>query len=119
MMSPQHFLQHFRVGGFLRVLGFVVGDEVTQHAVFFIAHRLFKAARVLVDLDDLLHLVGVELKDFGQFIHRGLPAQILGQLVTGAGHAVDLLVHVHGHADGAGPGRQWPRVTAWRIHQVA
>ena len=92
-----------------RLDGLVVVDEVAELRVAFVADRRLEAHRLLADLEDLAHLLGRRAHLARDLFGGGLAAQVLEELALHADELVDLLDHVHRHADGArlvgdGPG---------------
>src|SRR5216683_1071801 len=80
--------------------GLVVGDEVPEVRVFFLADRRLERDRLLRDLHDLADLVGGDEHPLGDLLRGRLAAELLEQAARHADELVDRLDHVDRDADG-------------------
>ena len=80
----------------------VVGNEIAQMAVLFLANGGLQGHRLLRDLYYLAHLVLGNAHLSGDLLGQGLAAVFLQQLTGDADELVDGLHHMHRDADGAG-----------------
>ena len=84
-------------GGVLHVL---VLDEVAEDRILFLSDRRLQRDGLARDPLDRLDARRGPMQALGHLLVAGLTTQFLHQLPRLAHHLVDLLDHVHGHADG-------------------
>ena len=77
----------------------VVGDEVPEVAVLFLADRRLEGDRLLRDLDDLADLVRRDEHPLSDLLRRRLATKLLEQAARHADELVDRLHHVDRDAD--------------------
>ena len=82
-------------------LGVLVGHEIAQGGIFFLAHGAFQAGGFLRHALDLTHALHAHIHGLCQLLRGGLVAVLVDQLIGGLTHPVDGLDHVHRDADGA------------------
>src|SRR5204863_9074033 len=79
--------------------GLVVGDEVAEVAVLFLADRRLERDRLLRDLHDLADLVRRDEHALGDLFSGGLATEFLKEATRDADELVDRLDHVDRDAD--------------------
>src|SRR5438094_1542209 len=77
----------------------VIGDEVPEVAVFFLADRCLERDRLLRDLDDLADLISGDEHPFGDLLGGRLAAELLKESTRHTDELVDGLHHVDRDAD--------------------
>src|SRR5438105_6468375 len=93
-------LEELVARGVARGEGLVVGDEVPEVRVLFLADRRLERHRLLRDLHDLADLVGGDQHPLGDLLRGRLAAELLEQATRDADELVDRLDHVDRDADG-------------------
>src|SRR4051812_10258062 len=82
-------------------LGPLVGDELAELGLLLVADRLLERDRRLGRALDRVDLLGIDARDLGDLVGRGLAPELGDELALGAADLVELLDHVHGDADRA------------------
>src|SRR3954468_24813912 len=82
-------------------LGPLVGDELAELGLLLVADRLLERDRRLGRALDRVALLGIDARDLGDLVGRGLAPELGDELALGAADLVELLDHVHGDADRA------------------
>src|SRR3954453_16943978 len=85
----------------VRGLGPLVGDELAELGLLLVADRLLERDRCLGGALDRLDLLGLDPRDVGDLLGRGLAAQLRDELALGAADLVELLDDVDRDADRA------------------
>src|SRR5438094_355464 len=85
--------------GIARGEGLVVGDEVPEVRILFLADRRFERDRLLRDLDDLADFVGGDEHPLRDLLGGRLAAELLKESTRDADELVDGLDHVDRDAD--------------------
>jgi hypothetical protein len=80
---------------------FLILDEIAQTGIVF-ADGSIERKRLTGDLEDLLHLLGLQAELAADFLGLGRAAHLLLEFARGASDLVERLDHVDGQADGAG-----------------
>src|SRR5438552_1032109 len=86
--------------GIARRQGLVVGDEVPEVRILFLADRRLERDRLLRDLHDLAHLVGGDEHPLCDLLGGRFAAELLKKSTRDADELVDRLDHVDRNADG-------------------
>src|SRR5215216_3459693 len=73
---PQSFLGEDLRGALVRRLGSLIGDELTELRLLFVADRLLERDRSLRRALDRLDLVGLDARDVGDLLGGGLAPQL-------------------------------------------
>ena len=97
----QLFFQQSESCCFCRRRDIIIGDEVTQMAVFFFADRCFQRNGFLCDLHDFTYFFLRHLHFLCQFFCGRFTAQFLQQLSGNADEFVDCFYHMHRDTDGS------------------
>src|SRR6187200_1855651 len=85
----------------VRRLGALIRDELAELRLLLVADRLLERHRRLGGALDRIDLFGVDARDLGDLVRRGLAPELGDELALGAPDLVELLDHVHGDADRA------------------
>src|SRR5438094_8275406 len=85
--------------GIARREGLVVGDEVPEVRILFLADRRLERDRLLRDLDDLADFVGGDENPLGDLLGGRLAAELLKESTRDADEVVDRLDHVDRETD--------------------
>src|SRR3954451_2770296 len=85
----------------VRRLGPLVGDELAELGLLLVADGLLERHRRLRRALDRVDLLGIDARDLGDLVRRGLAPELGDELALGAADLVELLDHVHGDADRA------------------
>ena len=111
--------EHFLSGADGRIFRSRVGQQITEVAVFAVAHRTVEADRITAHRQHAARLVDGRARLASGLFDRRLAAQLLEQLPRHVAHAHDMVSTM---CTGMRMVRLWSataRVMAWRIHQVA
>ena len=93
---------HSAVSSLAGSLGILVGNEIAQRGILFLAHGALKAGGLLCHALDLTHTLDAHVHGLCQLFRGGLVAVLVDQLVGGLTHPVDGLDHMHRDTDGTG-----------------
>src|SRR5688572_24580406 len=93
-------LEELVTGCVARREGLVVGNEVAEMAVLFLADRRLEGDRLLRDLHDLADFLGRDEHPLGDLLRGRLAPQLLEQAARHTNELVDRLDHVDRDADG-------------------
>src|SRR4051812_37471167 len=96
-------------GALVRRLGPLVGDELAELGLLFVADGLLQRDRGLRGALDRVDLLGVDARDLGDLVRRGLAPELGDELALGSPDLVELLHHVDRDADRARLVGQGPR----------
>src|SRR5689334_603252 len=88
-------------GALVRRLGPLVGDELAELGLLLVADRLLERDRRLRRALDRVDLLGIDARDVGDLLRRGLAAQLGDELALRAADLVELLDDVDRDADRA------------------
>src|SRR3954447_19199736 len=98
---PEGFLREDLRGALVRRLGPLVGDELAELGLLLVADRLLERDRGLRGALDRVDLLGVDPRDLGDLLGRGLAPELGDELALGPPDLVELLHHVDRDANRA------------------